>query len=72
MKTEKYFEKRSFTKDEFLTAVKECTSIRQLLIRFDLKPAGGNYRCMWTLIKRLELDTSHFHGQGWNKGKKHG
>ena len=42
----------------------------ELLIRFDLKPAGGNYRCMWTLIKRLELDTSHFHGQGWNKGKK--
>ena len=33
-----------------------------------LVPIGGNYRTVWGWIKRLGLDTSRWHGQGWRKG----
>ena len=70
MKTEKYFEKRNYSQDDFVNAIKTSTSIRQVLIKLNLKPSGGNYRCVQTLVKRLELNTSHFTGQAHNKGKK--
>lgn len=31
-------------------------------------PSGGMHRYMKAQIKRLDLDTSHFLGQGWNRG----
>jgi len=70
MKTENYFKKRSYTKEQFIIAVNESPSIRQVLIKLNLKPSGGNYRCIKTLIQRLNLDSSHFTGQSSNKGKK--
>lgn len=70
MKTEKYFEKRNYTQEEFVLAVKTSTSIRQILLKLNLNASGGNYRCVHTLIKRLELNTEHFTGQASNKGKK--
>lgn len=61
-----------YTEEEFIDAVKSSTSIRQVLKKLGLKEAGGNYSITKTRIKNLELDTSHFRGQGWNKGKKLG
>jgi hypothetical protein len=63
--------KRKYTNEEFGKAVKESTSIRQVLIRLGLKGAGGNY---WLAKKRiidLGLDVSHFLGRGHLKGKTH-
>ena len=34
-----------------------------------LKPIGGNYHTCNAAIRRLGLNTSHFTGQLWNKGK---
>ena len=62
MRTEKY------TEEEFITAVKNSRSIRQLLIKLNVKPFGGNYAVAKGNIKKLNLDISHFKGQGWNKG----
>lgn len=72
MKTVNYFKKRKFNETQLNEAIAVSGSIRQVLIKLKLKAAGGNYRCIHTLIKRLKLDTSHFHGQGWNKGQTFG
>ena len=61
-----------YTEEKFIDAVKTSTSIRQVLNKLGLKEAGGNYVIFKTRIKNLGLDTSHFKGQGWNKGKKLG
>ena len=58
-----------YTEEEFVIAVKTSTSIRQVLNKLGLKEAGGNYSITKTRIKNLGLDTSHFKGQAWNKGK---
>lgn len=60
---------RNYTDEEFVSAVKESGSLRQVLQKLNLKEAGGNYQCAKERIKKLNLNTSHFHGQGWNKGK---
>lgn len=49
-----------------------CTSVRQVLQKLNLKPAGGNYKTIGMAIQRLGLDTSHFTGKGWNVGDKAG
>lgn len=65
MKTKKY------TKKQFIKAVKESTSIRQVLIKLQLKPAGGNYKSFHNTVEDLSLDISHFTGKAHNKGKRY-
>jgi hypothetical protein len=48
-------------------AVQESKSVAQVLRSLGLVPVGGNYATIKKLISRLDLDTSHFTGQGWNK-----
>jgi len=55
----------------FTEYVKESFSIAQVIKKCGLKPVGGNYRTIKTRIKDLNLDTSHFTGQGHLKGKTH-
>lgn len=61
-----------FCDDDFINAVKQSTSIRNLLLNIGLKGAGANYDLAKQRIKKLMLDTSHFTGQGHLKGKTHG
>jgi hypothetical protein len=61
---------KNYTDEEFSLAVKESGSIRQVLQKLNLREAGGNYQCAKERIKKLNLSTTHFHGQSWNKGKK--
>lgn len=61
---------KTYTDEDFIKAVKESGSLRQVLQKLNLKEAGGNYQCAKDRIKNLNLDTSHFHGMAWNKGKK--
>lgn len=56
------------TDDEFRLAVAESLSVRQVLGRIGLVPAGGNYKTVHARIARLGLDTSHFTGAAWNQG----
>lgn len=57
-------------KSNFIRSVEESTSIRQVLMKINLKEAGGNYSSVKSWIKLLNLDTSHFTGQSSNKNKK--
>ncbi|RZK30588.1 MAG: HNH endonuclease [Hymenobacter sp.] len=57
--------------EEFRQAVAESLSVRQVLERVGLVPAGGNYKTVHNRIKLLELDTRHFTGKGWNAGPRY-
>ncbi len=60
--------KRSWTDEELIRAVKSSKSVRSVLIKIRLVPAGGNYDQVNDRIKALKLDTTHFTGKGWNAG----
>ncbi len=55
--------------ETFKTVVKESISIRDALKRLDLNAVGAAYLVFHKRVKMLEIDTSHFLGQGANKGK---
>lgn len=58
-------------KKDFMEKIaKESFSYRQMLKKLNLKPAGGNYKCLKKMISDLGIDISHFTKQGWLKGKK--
>lgn len=59
--------------EEFVQAVKSSSSIREVLIKLNLKAAGGNYQCFHKRIKDLNISISHFTDpKEWNKGRKFG
>jgi len=62
----------TYTEDELREAVKTSGSIRQVLQKLNIIPAGGNYQTTHRRIFKLGIDTSHFHGQAWNKDKRIG
>jgi Zn finger protein HypA/HybF involved in hydrogenase expression len=61
---------RTYTDEELQKAIQKCTSIRQVLKELGLKEAGGNYITVKNAISRLNIDTPHFTGKGWNKNLK--
>jgi hypothetical protein len=63
--------KTSWTDDQLVSAVAVSYSYRQVIHRLGLVPAGGNYVQVQYAIKRLNLDTTHFTGMGWNKGQRY-
>lgn len=52
-------------------AVSSSYSIRAVLKRLSLVPAGGNYAQVTARITELKISTSHFRGRAWNKGLKY-
>jgi len=61
---------RNYTDQEVVNAAKNVFSIAGLLKSLGLKPAGGNYANVKRTIQRLNIDTAHWTGQGWNNGKQ--
>jgi Zn finger protein HypA/HybF involved in hydrogenase expression len=59
----------TYTEEELREAVINSGSIRQVLQKLNIVPAGGNYQTTHRRISKLGIDTSHFHGQAWNRGK---
>ncbi|MCA9346507.1 HNH endonuclease [Candidatus Saccharibacteria bacterium] len=59
---------RSWSDEDLAKAVKDSYSIRSVIIKLNLVPAGGNYNQVQDRIKKLKLDVSHFTGKGWNVG----
>lgn len=60
---------KKYTEEQFIEAVKTSTSFRQVLLKLNLKEAGGNYKTVKDLIQKLNLDISHYTGKSSNKGK---
>ncbi len=61
---------RTWALDQLRRAVKTSTSMRQVIAKLGLVPAGGNYVQISKAINDYKLSTAHFKGQGWNKGMK--
>ena len=59
---------RTWTVEQLTAAVSKSKSFRQVFRHLGLAPAGGNYTQIRKYVKELNLDTSHFTGQGWNVG----
>jgi hypothetical protein len=55
--------------EEFIEIVKKSFSIKEVISSCGLIPAGSNYTTVNRRIKKLNLDTSHFLGCSWNKGR---
>jgi hypothetical protein len=49
--------------------VAECTSVAQVLAKFDLPTEGRAHRELGRRIVALALDTRHFRGHGWSRGE---
>ena len=62
---------RTWTDDQLIFAVKSFNSISGVLSQLSLKAAGGNYKTIENAVKRLQLSTSHWTGQGHLRGKSH-
>lgn len=60
-----------FTDEQLITAVAKSSSIAQVLRSLNCRAAGGNYLTIKSHIERLGLNTDHFTGQGYLKGKTH-
>jgi len=63
--------KFKYTEEQLRSAIESSGSIRQVLSKLGLKEAGGNYETIKRRISKLNIDTSHFHGQAHLKGKTH-
>ena len=61
---------RKWSVSELRTAVKKSTSIRGVIKRLGLVPAGGNYTQINRFIQELGIDIRHLKGAAWNKGMK--
>lgn len=65
----KKHERHTYDRDLLQEAVLSSTSIGQVLEKLGIVIGGGNYSTVKKRIKKYNLDTSHFSGQCWNKGK---
>jgi len=61
---------RNYTDEDIIKYAKEVTSIAGLLIKLNLKNAGGNYANLKKNLQRLKINTDHWTGQCWNKDKQ--
>ncbi len=60
--------KNQYSKEDVIAAVAKNKSVAGVLRQLGLRPVGGNYKTVRRYIQSLNLDTSHFTGQGWNVG----
>lgn len=59
---------RNFSREEIEQIVKESYSDREVARRLGYSTnGGGTMKSIHNMYKELNLDTSHFKGQGWNK-----
>ena len=59
-----------YTLEQLKEAIKTSVSMRQVLLSLGVAPYGGNYDVLRKSINHFNLDTSHFTGQAWNKGRQ--
>jgi hypothetical protein len=60
-----------YTREVLELPVKESKSYAEVLRRLGVKQCGGTQRNIIQRVKQAGLDTSHFLGQGRNRGSEH-
>lgn len=61
----------TYTKEKLEEAVKQSFSMTNVIRIFGKKVTGGTHAHISKLVKRYEIDTSHFLGLASNSGKDH-
>jgi hypothetical protein len=61
--------KRAHNVEDLRTIVAASATRREVLEALGLKPAGGNYKMLKRTLEAHQIDTSHFNGRGWSRGK---
>lgn len=61
---------RAWSDDDLRKAVSQSRSRSEVQRRLGYRPSGGIHRLINGHIQRLGLDTSHFSGQSWMKGRR--
>lgn len=62
---------KRWTLEQLKEAIKTSISIRECISKLGLVEAGGNYQTIKKYVEAYNLDTSHWLGQGYLKGKRH-
>lgn len=60
---------RKWNEEQLRVAVKNNKSVRGVLLELGLAPKGGNFATIKKAIEVYNIDSSHFTGQLWNKGR---
>jgi hypothetical protein len=63
---------RKYTERQLADAVKSSSSLAQTLSKLNVAPYGGNYEVLRKAVRHFSIDTSHFTGQAWSRGKTFG
>lgn len=58
-----------YTKEQFIQAVQDSKSYAEVCRQIGLSPKGGNLNTIKKKIELWGLDSSHFTGSLWSKGK---
>jgi hypothetical protein len=61
---------RKYTPEILAQAAANSTSVAAVLRHLGLAPTGGAHAHISRMLKRHGIDTSHFTGQGWLKGRR--
>lgn len=61
--------KYRYSDEDFIQAIKDSISIREVLKRLGVAPHGGSYKTFQVRVSGLGIDTSHFLGSGHLKGR---
>lgn len=64
-------DRRRWTDEQFIEAVKNSISIAQVLEKIGLKATGANYKTVHLYVSKLGCTTEHWLGQAHLKNKKH-
>lgn len=62
--------KRRYTDEQLGDAVRDSATVHDVLRALGYNPSGGMFRAVTAHIRVLGLDTSHFVGQRWSKGRR--
>ena len=68
---EKKYGRDKYTVDQLKEACKTSFSRREVINKLGIIEAGGNYSTIKRRIIELQIDISHWTGQGWNVGLRY-
>lgn len=63
------YDRNRWNESNIRTIIESVTSKRQALRKLGLREAGGNYSQLSRYIEKYAINTAHFSGRGWSKGK---
>ena len=62
--------KTDYSKENLEAIVKESYSLTDVIKKLGLQPVGSTFKTVQKYISTYGINTEHFSGQNWRKGKK--